>query len=458
MELVHPEDRDRLRSTVLQALDPTSDGRYEADYRVLWPDGSLHWIYARGQAHFIGESDRRQLLRFAGILMDITERKRLEERLQEAKSGAEDANRAKSEFLATMSHEIRTPMTVIMGSIEQMQLDETDPAHRHLLAIADDSAHRMLRIINELLDIARIEARSLELAEEPFELRRWLEDTLRLVTAPAQGKGLQLSWQVEPDVPAGILADSARLGQVLLNLVTNAIKFTETGRIDVRLQSRDSDLLFSVRDTGLGIPPENQQMIFESFRQGASPQARGRQGAGLGLAISRGLVELMGGDLWVDSEPGQGSTFSFTIPMHPAEPGTAAKPREHASSQASKRPVRILVVEDNPAVREMITAMLNQHGWEVLTAENGREGVDKYRQDQVDLIVMDIQLPEMDGLDAARQIRQLPRGEKIPIVGLSAFATPHDRQSCREAGLNAFLAKPAKMADLFRTVEELLST
>lgn len=332
LEIIHAADRERVGSSILAALNPSSDGRYESEYRVVWPNGELHWLYARGQAHFEGKGEQRRLWRFTGILMDLTDRKQTEEQLLEAKRGAEDANRAKSEFLATMSHEIRTPMTVIMGTVEQMLLDEQDPNHRHLLEMAEHSANRMLRIINDLLDIARIEARSLELDEGPFEIRAWLQETIRMVAEPARIKQVEIAWQVAPQVPALVFADAARLGQILLNLVGNAVKFTPAGRVEITVAPRGEELLFSVHDTGIGIPREKLQMIFESFRQVNGGQTQRGGGAGLGLAISRGLVELMGGAIWVESEPGQGSTFFFSLPLRPVEETAAGKAGPNDSS------------------------------------------------------------------------------------------------------------------------------
>jgi signal transduction histidine kinase/CheY-like chemotaxis protein len=372
--------------------------------------------------------------------------------LVKAKEGAETASRAKSEFLANMSHELRTPMTVIMGSVEYLQQTAAAYEERQLLELADTSAHRLLGIIDDLLDISRIEAGRLKIEEMPFDLRECVRQAVEMFAARSREKGVQLHWQVAPQLPAQVSGDPVRLGQVLINLVGNAVKFTERGEIAVAVAGAGDELVFTVRDTGIGIPANKIGQLFQPFTQVDSSLTRRHGGTGLGLAISKELVHLMGGSIRLESEEGRGSTFTFTMPFRPAE---AAE--EHPPARtAVKRGLRILLAEDDSMLRDLVKLLLEQQGAEVLLAEDGRQTVEKWQAERVDLILMDLQMPEMDGLEATRLIRELEkeRGSRPCIFALSAHARQEDREQCLAAGMDGFLVKPIRMDELSAVIEK----
>jgi PAS domain S-box-containing protein len=453
LEAIHPDDRERVLKSAMWARDPSSDGRYKAEYRTVWPDGSVHWVYARGQAFFAGEGAERRPVRFTGTVMEITERKRAEEALLSAKEDAEAANRAKSEFLANMSHELRTPMTVIMGAVQHLLLSSPGPGQREFLEMADRSSHCLLAIIDDLLDISRIEAKKLRISEHPFDLRHCIRDAAEIFIGPAGEKGLRLDWEVDPRTPVQVLGDAQRVEQVLVNLIGNAVKFTERGEVKVRVEASKEDLAFSVSDTGIGIPADKMDQLFEPFTQVDTSRTRRFGGTGLGLAICRELVAMMGGVIRVASKEGKGSTFSFTLPLK-------AAPSEEIQQGENPRPLRVLLAEDDPMVRDLVKLMLSRLNVEVTVAENGRKAVDCWREDGADLILMDLQMPEMDGIEAVRRIRELEgnRQKRTLIFAMTAHARREDREECMAAGMDGFLTKPLRMAELHSLVENRCNT
>ncbi|MDO3379463.1 ATP-binding protein [Geoalkalibacter halelectricus] len=392
------------------------------------------------------------------VVQDINERRRAEEALKEAKEAAEIANRAKSEFLANMSHEIRTPMTVFMATLEYLLQIDRDPERRPLLEMADQSANRLRALIEDVLDFSRIEARRVDLEEEPFELRTCVREAVDMFTLPSREKSLRLETEVAPDAPRLIVGDQNRLGQILVNLIGNAVKFTHEGEIRVCVQPRGDFLEFAVADTGIGIPEEKRDRLFESFTQADSSLTRKYGGTGLGLAISQGLVELMGGEISARGREGRGSVFTFTIPLKTADkqiPAAAATPKVTAEHSVG---ARILLAEDEPLVREMITMMLNQKGWRPEIAETGQEAVEKWEGGSFDLILMDLQMPETSGLEATRTIREKEAGggRRTCIIGLTAHARREIREECLEAGMDQVLNKPVKMDDLYAAIGNCL--
>jgi nitrogen-specific signal transduction histidine kinase len=314
-------------------------------------------------------------------IRETMERLRLvTEAAERAKGEAEQANRAKSDFLANMSHEIRTPMTVFMGAIEHLLHIEQDPAHRTLLKMAEQSAERLRSLIDDILDLSRIEARGMEIEESEFELRSCVSSAVGLFSLTAREKNLGLETEVAPEVPERVIGDPDKLGQVLINLIGNALKFTHEGKVRVTVLRRIDILEFAVADTGIGIPEEKQHLLFQSFSQTDSSFQRRYGGSGLGLAISKGLVELMGGQVDVQSRKGKGSVFTFTLPLKagsenqrpslPAEPPIEGPVKEGPSA-------RILLAEDDPMVQKMVQMMLFQGGWQPEIAETGREVLKK---------------------------------------------------------------------------------
>ena len=423
--------------------------------------------------------DRGEVTGLIGIAMDITERKRAEEETQRAREAAEAASQAKSEFLANMSHEIRTPMNGILGMTELALETSLTAEQREYLDMVKISAESLLTIINDILDFSKIEAGKLELDHEFFDLRCFLDSVLKPLTLRARQKGLDLSSAVDPQVPEALLGDSGRLRQVLMNLVGNAIKFTEHGSVSVNVKFESLDLhtaglRLEVKDTGIGIPRAKQEVIFDAFAQADGSTTRRYGGTGLGLTITRKIVEMMGGQIGVESKPGQGATFTVTLPfslaakaepLQPeeapavavqsseAEAGTAVQSESHAGS-----PLRILVAEDNPANQKLVLYLLQKLGYAVEVASDGKEALatlEKAGLESFGLVLMDVQLPEMNGFEATAAIRQMEKrsGRRLPVVALTAHALKGDMERCLEAGMDGYVSKPIRREELIEAIQ-----
>jgi signal transduction histidine kinase len=395
------------------------------------------------------------------------ERKRLEHELQRAKQAAEAANVAKSHFLANISHELRTPMNSILGMVDLALGEPLSATVRDYLKTAKDSADVLLELLNEILDFSRLEAGKVQLETLPFSLRQTLQRTIKAMGARAEAKGLQLICDLPDDLPDALLGDPLRLRQVFTNLIGNAVKFTKQGQVIVRVASLKADassvtMQFSIADTGIGIAPEHQQGIFAPFTQADASTTREFGGTGLGLAICASLIGLMGGRIWVESSLGRGSTFYFTVPLALQTAATAhsedagAAPAELRPA-APTRPLRILLAEDNPANQKLTVFVLGRQGHSVEVAENGREAVECICREDFDLVLMDIQMPEMDGYQATAAIRCLedPAKAHLPIVAMTAHAMARDRQRCLAAGMNAYISKPINADELLNTIARL---
>ncbi len=397
-------------------------------------------------------------------LADISDLRQLERDLVAARDVAEAASKAKSEFLATMSHEIRTPLNGVLGMLQL--LTETPLANEQMdyVHTAQASSTALLAVINDILDLSKLEAGKVEIMEHPFSLEQTLENVLEAFRCQVQEKDIQIGFDISPDIPRSLIGDSGRLRQVLFNLVGNSVKFTNQGRVELSVsnlpprQGEDSlNLLFMVSDTGQGIPEQFLDILFEPFTQGDSSYARKHSGTGLGLTIVKKLVELMQGRISVESEEGKGTTFYFTIPMKPADkPGEIPEDGFVVQEYLSARRLRVLLAEDNDVNQFVTKRILEQWGHEVVAVMSGMEVLQKLTEQSFDVIVMDIQMPDMDGLEATRRIREstdgsLPR--EIPIIAMTAHAMPEDSELFLKSGMNGCLIKPVEMNDLFMMLE-----
>jgi PAS domain S-box-containing protein len=462
---IHIADRDRVLASVKSVIEG-QESLWSSEYRFRRGDGSYAYLYDRG---YVVRDSTGKALRLTGAMMDLSDRKRAEKELEAAKEAAEAANRAKSEFLANMSHEIRTPMNGILGMTElTLETDLTAQQKEHL-GMVKVSAESLLNIINDILDFSKIEAGKMDLQAVEFNVRDTVEATLKFLAMRASEKGLELERYVDPTVPQTLLGDPDRLRQILINLTGNAIKFAERGKVIARLEPESRDgvfvmLHFSVQDPGIGVPADKQTAIFDAFTQVDGSAARRHGGTGLGLTISKRLVEMMGGRIWVESEPGQGSTFHFTAKLkvlrtaQPSQAGSADRQGPSAPT-AEQRKLRVMLVEDNIVNQTLAVRLLEKHGHQVTAVGDGRKAMATLGQGRFDLVLMDVQMPDMDGFETTAAIRETEQctGGRLPIIAMTAHAMKGDRERCLSAGMDGYVSKPIRIQELFTVMDDVLS-
>ena len=463
--MIHSDDLPKVYDAVQNALHGRRDAAL--DVRLIRPDGTMRYLHEQFEVTY---DENNEAVEIFGTIQDITERKEIEEELRKAKNAAEVANQAKSKFLANMSHELRTPLNVIIGFAQLMSNGlNLNQEQREYLDIINRSGEHLLTLINQVLDLSKIEAGKTTLNETDFDLLRLLDDVVDLFRLRAEEKGLQLLFECSPDIPRYVRTDEVKLRQVLINLLSNALKFTAEGGIVVRignvkrenadreeLGSQISQLQFEIKDTGSGIAPEEQEFLFEAFTQ-TDTGRQAQEGTGLGLTICRKFVQLMGGDLTLHSEVGQGTIFIMTLPTHIVNTNDLVSLTSHSRRVIALEPgqprYRILVVDDNLDNRRLLVKLLNPFGFELREAENGQIAVEICERWEPHLIWMDMRMPVMNGYEATECIRMML---DTVIIAVTASSFEEERSAVLAAGCDDFLRKPFKQSEIFELMHKHL--
>ncbi|TWT56227.1 PAS domain-containing hybrid sensor histidine kinase/response regulator [Allorhodopirellula solitaria] len=461
MRLIHDQDRPKVRKLIEDAKRSAGDESFQCEYRIIRPSGEIRWVLDSGRVIFQERRRVRSPVRIIGTLQDITQRKLHEVSLEQAKKSAESANRSRGEFLANMSHEIRTPMAAIIGHTDILKDHLTDPDNLQLVETIRRNGNFLLEIINDILDLSKIDAGKVEVANRIVRPDAILAEVRSLMDVRAAEKNLPLRIEFTGPIPETIHTDAIRLRQILVNLVGNAIKFTDEGEVRLRISHGSSGMLtFEVIDTGIGIAPDKIETLFDPFVQADNTSTRSFGGTGLGLTICRRLARILGGDIAVESILGVGSRF--TLAMEARSPGQLVQPNL-ALDDAAEKPdtsirlnVAVLVVDDRRDIRYLAQHCIEKAGGRVLTATNGREAIEVVTEGvspQIGVIVMDMQMPVMDGYEVTAELRR--RGCDVPIIALTANAMKSDRDKCMAAGCTDYTTKPLDRHQLVAMIDRL---
>lgn len=454
-KLVHIEDREKIQKEGTRSL--SQDDRFDLTYRIRSKEdndkGTEDWRWIRSVANIRRDNAGKES-RLIGLSWDVTQQVEMQQQQLLAVKEAQKNSSMKSQFMATVSHEIRTPMSGVIGMTELLSETELSAEQREIVQTIKTCGENLLTLVNDILDYSKLEAEKMHLEKRPFNLAETIKNTLDLFQYKARQKGIQLNVKIGPGVPDIIVQDEARLYQILFNLVGNAVKFTSNGDVNVLIEKKKDHLSFRVADTGIGIPEDKLEVIFESFSQLSPGHQTDSYGTGLGLSISKSIVHLMGGDLQVTSKAGEGSCFYFDIEVSKETSPQIEKkesPSQKASIDLSK--MRILVVEDNPINIKLLVSILNRHNVQVDTAEDGLVAVEKVKKNEYDIVFMDVQMPRLDGLSATKRIREIPGKKEFPIIiALTANVSAEHKKECIESGMSDFLPKPIRL----QTIRSLL--
>ncbi|MBW8898705.1 MAG: PAS domain S-box protein [Massilia sp.] len=449
--LIHAADRVRVSETIATAL--REDRPYLVEYRLLHADGSTRWMWENGTGV---RNEAGELCWLDGVILDITERRAMEDALREAKENAEQAAAARASFVANMSHEIRTPMNSILGFTDVLLDGDLDADQRRHLDTIRSSGRSLLRLLNEILDTAKLEKGAVELEQNDYNLLSLIDELSSTLAANARAKGLHVDIEYDPALPTCLRGDELRVRQVLTNLLDNAIKFTEKGSVTVRAEMKDDHLHFIVSDTGIGIAPERLTAIFEPFTQADASMTRRFGGTGLGTTISKQLVELMGGRIWADSVPGKGTTFHVVLPLVLAR---FAPQQPRVRTAAALPPLRVLLADDVPQNQELLQLLLARRGHTMTAVSDGAAVVELAGRERFDLILMDFQMPTIDGLSATRLIRQQAEAAgrpRVPIIAMTASVLAEHRRASVDAGMDGFASKPVDWCSLSHEIARVL--
>jgi len=449
--LIHAADRVRVSEAIQTAL--AEDRPYLVEYRLLHADGSTRWLWENGTGV---RDDEGKLAWLDGVILDISERRTMEDALREAKDAAEQAAAARASFVANMSHEIRTPMNSILGFTDVLLDGELAPEQRRHLDTVRSNGRSLLRLLNEILDTAKLEKGAVELEINDFNLLSLIDELSSTLAANARAKGLQVDIHYDPALPTNLRGDELRIRQVLTNLLDNAIKFTASGSVTLRAEQQEGQLHFSVKDTGIGIAQDRLQAIFDPFTQADASMTRRFGGTGLGTTISKQLVELMGGKIWAESTIGEGTTFHVVLPLVVAR---FAPQQARVRTAAVLPPLRVLAADDVPQNLELLQLLLARRGHTMTAVSDGGAVVEMTARQEFDLVLMDFQMPVLDGLTATRRIREHEAAtgrQRVPVIAMTASVLPEHRRASAEVGMDGFATKPVDWVALSHEIARVL--